>query len=117
MRQLKKLNYKIGRRIAFLREEKHMTQENLAEVLGTSIKHCSSVERGLACFSLEKLIQICELFDVTMDYLVRGWQESDVKNVPPMCIEMFTNSNEHERNLLNEYLLMFNKIKNGSDSF
>ena len=53
------LNVQIGKNIAALRKSQKMTQEELAEELNISIKHCSSVERGKSCLSLEKwLVEI-----------------------------------------------------------
>ena len=72
------LSVSIGSRIAKLRKDYNMTQEQLAEKLDISIKHCSSVERGLSCLSLEKLIEVSILFDVSLDYLVKG---NDTDNI------------------------------------
>ena len=47
------LNTSIGSRIAKLHKEQSMTQKQFAEKLDISIKHCSSVERGLSSLSLE----------------------------------------------------------------
>ena len=63
------LHKRIGKKIATLRKENSMTQEQLAEKLSITVKHCSSVERGLSSLSLEKLIYVADLFDVSLDYL------------------------------------------------
>lgn len=108
---MKQLNYDIGRRIALLRERDHMTQEQLSEILGISLKHCSSVERGLSSFSLEKLIHICEIFNITMDYLILGREKSDINNVPTLCIDLFTHADAQEYQLLVEYLTLYDKVR------
>lgn len=104
---MKNINQEIGERISHLRKEHSMTQENLAEKLNISIKHCSAVERGASSLSLEKLIIVCELFHTSMDYLTRGTQES-LESI----FKIVEPDNEAERKLLKEYLLLFNKIKN-----
>ena len=63
----------IGFRIKELRRIHHMTQDQLAEFMDISIKHMSSVERGMSSLSLEKLIQICEVLDCSLDYLIIGY--------------------------------------------
>ena len=44
------LNKLMGKRIAALRKEHHMTQAELAESLDISIKHCSSVKEASPVF-------------------------------------------------------------------
>ncbi|MDO5590161.1 MAG: helix-turn-helix transcriptional regulator [Lachnospiraceae bacterium] len=109
---MSELNLKIGKKIASLRKEQKMTQEQLAEKLDISVKHCSSVERGLSSLSLEKLILVCELFDVSLDYLVRDQSYGELNPVPSICVSLFRNADEKERRLLKEYLSLYNKIKN-----
>lgn len=81
----------MGRRIKQRRKELKMTQEELAERLGISVKHMSEAERGLSGLSIENLIRLSELFGVSLDYLIRGktviniWQLllPQLETVPP----------------------------------
>ena len=104
---MKNINQEIGQRIARLRKEHAMTQEDLAEKLNISIKHCSAVERGASSLSLEKLITVCELFHTSMDYLTRGTQES-LESI----LEIVEPYSETEKKVLKEYLILFRKIRN-----
>lgn len=112
------LNSLIGSKIAKLRKERNMTQEQLAEKLDISIKHCSAVERGLSSLSLEKLIDVSKLFDVSLDYLVKDISESDysIKHVwaslPQSITSVLTSNDETEIDLLLEYLHLYAKIRN-----
>ena len=67
-------NYKIemGIRIKEKRKEFRLTQENLAEILSISVKHLSEVERGLAGLSIDNLVHLSSVFDVSIDYLIKG---------------------------------------------
>lgn len=95
------LNVQIGKNIAALRKSQKMTQEELAEELNISIKHCSSVERGKSCLSLEKLISVCDIFDVSLDYLVGGRDSASSRSVRHFIVEMFYNaSGETRENLI-----------------
>ena len=91
------LNVQIGKNIAALRRRQKMTQEELAEELNISIKHCSSVERGKSCLSLEKLIAVCDIFDVSLDYLVGGRDRGFSRSVPRFITEMFYNASPETR--------------------
>lgn len=111
------LNTTIGKRIAKLRKEHNMTQEQLSEKLDISIKHCSSVERGLSSLSLEKLVDVSELFDVSIDYLVKGTDDPNEDNinqffseVPQSIISIMSSDDKNLRNLLLEYLNFFSKL-------
>ena len=85
-------NYKaeMGKRIKMKRRELKLTQEGLSEILGVSVKHMSEVERGIAGLSIENLISLSSVFDVSIDYLIKGdmkndkWQSTMVllENVP-----------------------------------
>lgn len=102
----------IGQRIATLRQENKITQAQLAEKLDISIKHCSEVERGLSCFSLEKLIMICSILSTSLDYLIRGIDKRNASatDVPLFVYELFKSSDDHQKELLQEYILLFKKI-------
>lgn len=112
------LNTLIGARIAKLRKEHNMTQEQLAEKLDISIKHCSSVERGLSSLSLEKLIDVSKLFDVSLDFLVKGNSKSDFSleqiwsTLPQSITFLLTSNDETEINLFLEYLHLYAKLRN-----
>lgn len=111
------LNASIGARIAKLRREHNMTQEQFAEHLDISIKHCSAVERGISSLSLEKLIDVSILFDVSLDYLVKGNSVGDFSgkhiraNLPQSITSILASQDENEINLLLEYLRLYVKIR------
>lgn len=68
----KKLNKQIGSRIKAARERIGYTQEKFAEKTGLSIQHVSNLERGIAGPSLQVVIKICKVLDVSCDYLLLG---------------------------------------------
>ena len=107
---------RIGKKIATLRKENSMTQEQLAEKLSITVKHCSSVVRGLSSLSLEKLIYVADLFDVSLDYLVRDFSDEEQEYIPQICLELFKNADNKERLLLKEYLSLYQKIKDQGNS-
>lgn len=102
----------IGHRIAILRQQQKLTQAQLAEKLDISIKHCSEVERGLSCLSLEKLITLCSILSTDLDYLIRGIDKrpETESNIPPYVIELFNTTDSHQKELLQDYLLLFRRI-------
>lgn len=65
-----------GEKISRLRKENNYTQEQLAELLGVSRQSISKYESGLAYPETEKLIRLSELFDCSVDYLLKDYVET-----------------------------------------
>ena len=60
----------LGKRIRRARVEKNYTQEQLAEACDLSTAHIGHIERGTRALSIESLITISEVLDVSTDYLL-----------------------------------------------
>ena len=58
------------RRLRDLREDHDKTQQNIAEVLGTSQTMYARYERGANELPLRHLIKLAEYYQVTADYLL-----------------------------------------------
>ena len=66
-----KLDYKkIGKRITLYRRARRMSQAKLAEAIFCSPSYISHIERGVKTPSLEILINITEVLQVTTDQLL-----------------------------------------------
>ncbi|MBO4636219.1 MAG: helix-turn-helix transcriptional regulator [Clostridiales bacterium] len=62
----------MGQRIRDCRRECGITQEELAERIGTSVQFVSSVERGLVYPSVKNLVRICKELAASSDYILMG---------------------------------------------
>ncbi len=60
-----------------IRKEHHLSQEQLAEKLGVSRQSVSKWESNLAYPEMDKVLQLCKLFDLNMDELLN----QDIKEV------------------------------------
>ena len=109
---MNKLKSSIGKRIAALRKDQDLTQEQLAELLNVSEKHISSIERGKSILSLEKLIRASEILDVSLDYLITGsnYNFSEAP-FPKSTLEIFQSGDPTEMKLFVEYLRLYNRIR------
>ena len=58
--------------LQFLRKQKEITQEQLAEILEVSRQSVSKWESAQSYPEMEKLLQICGLFHCNMDTLMQG---------------------------------------------
>jgi transcriptional regulator with XRE-family HTH domain len=61
-----------GRRIKELRKQKKWTQKELAAKLDLRFAQLNKYECGLHVPPLKKIIQLAEIFDTTVDYLLTG---------------------------------------------
>lgn len=62
----------IGNRIKEIRENMNMTKESFAKQLGISGQYLGMIERGKSCISIEKLKKLCEITNLSSDYILFG---------------------------------------------
>ena len=58
------------RRLKELREDHDYTQKYIASILHISQNNYSDIERGVTNISIEFLITLANLYDVTIDFIV-----------------------------------------------
>lgn len=71
------LDQQIGARIEQLRISFGFSREALAEQLGISWQHLSNIEKGRRRITFDLLLNLKEIFQTSMDYLVYGDEESN----------------------------------------
>lgn len=87
--------YEIGLRLRQIRKEQNMTQEKLSEALGISQKHYSEVERGITGLSIKNFIQISEITNVSLDYILKGTlPKNTTQKINIQINELFHDSSE-----------------------
>ena len=62
----------IGKRLSATRKKAGITQEQLGEMTGLSIKMISAAENGHKAMRPENIVKICECLSITTDYLLKG---------------------------------------------
>ena len=60
-----------------LRKAKRLSQEDLAERCGVTRQSVSKWETGLGYPETEKLLMLCDLLEVNLDYLLRDIKEKE----------------------------------------
>lgn len=71
----------LGERIYELRNEKNLSQGELADVLNVSRQSISKWENNMAVPDLDKLIKLCDVFEISLDELV-GREELEKSTNP-----------------------------------
>lgn len=73
-----KMQILIGEKLLTLRTQRNMTQEELAEQLGVSRQSVSKWESNGTFPNMNKLLEICDFFQVSLDYLLRDIEEPGI---------------------------------------
>lgn len=104
---MKELDFSsIGQRIREVRNDKHLTQEYLANATGVNVSHISNIETSKVKVSLTLLVQICNALDVTMDYLL----ENEYHNPTPVIEKELLNTIKGMKKEKQETLLRIAKV-------
>ena len=109
------VDYKeVGRRIRYYRRKKGFTQEQLAFEIQTSAAYLSNIERAVKKPSLQKLMQISETLNISIDDLVSPSPfpiNGDRNNLEEIITQY---SKKKKKNLLNNLFEIINIIKRNS---
>lgn len=72
----------LGKKIQIAREEKRMTQEQLADALGCSQSALSNYEKGKSRIYLSQLERLSEVLDKPLEYFMEKFGENAAKTEP-----------------------------------
>lgn len=82
LKEKNELNIQIGERIKVSREVSGYTQERFSEMVGVSPQYVSDLERGNVGVSIATFKKICEVLNVSSDYILMGREiENDISPV------------------------------------
>ena len=87
------MNSDFGERIKFLRKQRALTQQTLADVLGITKTLVSAYENGARKPSYENLMEIALFFDVSMDWLFAN--TDDRSGIPTMDLSQLEIHQKH----------------------
>ena len=69
----------IGKRIQNRRKQLGFTQEHLADEMNVSVQMVSNLERGNKAIRIDNLLRLCQLLNVSTDYILTGKEnDSDI---------------------------------------
>ena len=99
----------LGENIRAARKNKNLTIETLSELIEISESFLGTVERGKSSISLETLINLCEVLNVSADYLISDGRmkeplPSDKKDT---LLTMLKNASDAELDFLIDYVKLY----------
>lgn len=80
----------IGKRIRKIREDMGMTKEKFAKLLEISGQYLGVVEHGKSYLSIEKLKTLCDLTNLSADYILFG-KDDNIVNSTQKLLSEFSN--------------------------
>ena len=80
----------MGRRVRKRREAKTLSREELAEQLGVSPQFVADIEYGNKGVSIKRLYMLCQILDVTADYILAGnvYSKDEDERAVKVCEEI-----------------------------
>ena len=92
----------LGERIKFWRQQRNLTQEQLAEIVGVTPGFISLIEIGKRRVSLESLLSICTELEITLNELLVGNQLPQPSDYNTEFSELISKLDEADKQLLFE---------------
>lgn len=99
------VNYElIGVRIKRYRENKGLSQEELSSIIGISNRHLSKVETGAKNPSLELILNIANVLNITADDLLADYLNNSAEKQNTELLTVFTDCTPTEKVILMDML-------------
>ena len=97
----------MGERIQIAREERSMTQRDLAGVIGCTPQHISAIERGVKIPTLETFVAIASALRVPADVLVQDvlpdWWENWEREIDRVLAPLLPHVRSYIRKQIMDY--------------
>ena len=90
----------IGKRVRFFRNEKHMSQEELAEATGVTQEYIARIETGVRAPSLEMIVRIANVLGTTANDLLSDNLTTIASDTDKQLYDIFSDCNTDERGIL-----------------
>ena len=105
------LNFReIGNRIQKYRLEKGMTQEELAECIGSSQKYMSRIEIGNHRLSFDTAVAIARALQISVDSLVADYDDSNDESTLQEILNSIRGMNPKQLELLRDNIRTLRKL-------
>lgn len=101
----------IGKKIQQARKDKGYTQEYVAEEIDKSIDILRSIENGRSVGSLETLLNICNVLEITLDYIFSDLLNKKEEILNKKLYGEFQELSLREKGLINAMIEYMKKSK------
>ena len=102
----------IGERLKKARQERGFSQVYLSEILDVSEVYLSRIEKGRAKISLTRLVQFCEILDVSMSEIIEGVSVTSKEYIYKDFIDILEQCTPEKRKLIYHMAVLVCNVKN-----
>ena len=97
-----------GMRIKALRKQFGNSREEIAGKIGRSAKFYADIERGICGMSLDTLLDLADLYSVSLDYLVLGKEsgQETMDNRETWLVDKFDRLSEEKKKLVLDTVML-----------
>ena len=95
------------RKLKELRQEKHLKQKELAQLLGVSDKSICAYENGIASPKIETLIKMSKFFNCSIDYLLDNNttdQKEKILSDDDILLEEYQKLNDNNKKAVQNFI-------------
>ncbi len=100
----------IGKRIRERRRSRNLSQEQLADLIDKSTVFVSNLENGKTGASLESIVNICLVLDLSLDELITGVPRTYEDEYVDAVISVFQRCTDREKHFLSELVIYADAI-------
>lgn len=100
----------IGSRIQSYRLQREMTQEELAELIGTNQKHLSRIEAGYHRSSFDTIVAITKALGIPGDALIADYKDSRNSSTLEIILNDIRGMNAKQLEMLKENIQTIKKL-------
>ncbi len=76
----------VGRRVRAIRQKRGLTQQELADLLGTNQSHVANVERGERGVTIHQIVKMAKALQASTDEILLG-DKNDAKDSTPVSVD------------------------------
>lgn len=99
----------LGPKIRKARLDKGFTQEYVAEHINVSIDLLRSIENSRNIGSISTLLNLCNILEITMDYLFIDFLNKSDKNIDSNLYSLLNSISEEDRDTLKKIIIYMDK--------
>lgn len=94
----------MGERIKAARKRKKITQQKLGDLIGLNEKTISAIENDNALTKLENLVKICDVLEVSPNYLLLGTSKSALIEETSRLAQLLKSKKPDEIRIIYDFL-------------
>lgn len=94
----------IGNNIKTIRLSRGMTQEQMAEKLNRSVNFVSLIELGKSGMSVETIIAICNILDISSESIFKGLIDYNLKDKDKYILENISSFNNRDKKMVTDLM-------------